>query len=572
MNTTELNIKAKIKNLVNMAVLELGLAPVDFAVEHPGIMAHGDYAANVAMILAKQAGTNPKDLAQKIVEILNKNKIDEIESISVAGAGFINFKLTPQYFNSVLQNIVNENTKYDFANIYSGKKILVEHSSPNLFKPFHIGHVMNNTIGEAITRLARASGASVNVISYPSDVSLGIAKAVYILLQDGLSKLEDFKTDYEKLAYLGECYVRGTKAYDEDEAVQKRVREIVKCLYEHIDGPELQAYEVGKQINLEYFKNTVARLGTNFDDYIFESEAGVEGKQIVTDNTPAVFTQSDGATIYEGERDGLHTRVFINSEGFPTYEAKDIGLMSLKFKRYNPDLSIFITDHEQTNYFTVVSTAAGKINPIWQNKTVHRTHGRMSFKGQKMSSRLGGVPLAVDLLNAVTEEVIEKAPDMAVDNAADQVAISAIKFSILRAKAGSNINFDPDTSLSFEGDSGPYLQYTAVRAGSLLQKAEKLDLLPNVNKVADGYVTTDVEKYLNMFDEVVAQSIGEWAPHYVATYLLELAHSFNTWYAGTKIVDVENTNAPQQLAIVFAVRKTLMEGLKILGIETPNKM
>jgi arginyl-tRNA synthetase len=196
----------------------------------------------------------------------------------------------------------------------------------------------------------------------------------------------------------------------------------------------------------------------------------------------------------------------------------------------------------------------------------------MSFKGQKMSSRLGGAPMAIDLLNAVTEEVIEKAPDMAVDNAADQVAISAIKFSILRAKAGSNINFDPDTSLSFEGDSGPYLQYTAVRAGSLLQKAEKLNLLPNVNTVIDGYVTTDVEKYLNMFDEVVVQSIGEWAPHYLATYLLELAHSFNTWYAGTKIVDIDNINAPQQLAIVLAVRKTLMQGLNILGIQIPNKM
>lgn len=572
MNTTGDNIKAKIKNLVNTAVLELGLTPVDFTVEHPGIMAHGDYATNVAMILAKQASTNPKDLSEQIVEILNKNKIDEVESISVAGAGFINFKLTPQYFNSILQNIVNENTKYDFANIYSGQKILVEHSSPNLFKPFHIGHVMNNTIGEAITRLARASGASVNVISYPSDVSLGIAKAVYVVLQDGIDKLNSFSTDYEKLAYLGECYVRGTKAYDEDEAVQKRVREIVKCLYEHIDGPELQAYEVGKQINLEYFKNTVARLGTKFDAYIFESEAGVEGKQIVTDNTPAVFTQSDGATIYEGERDGLHTRVFINSEGFPTYEAKDIGLMSLKFKRYNPDLSIFITDHEQTNYFNVVSTAAGKINPIWQNKTVHRTHGRMSFKGQKMSSRLGGVPLAVDLLNAVTDEVVEKAPDLATNGGADQIAISAIKFSILRAKAGSNINFDPDTSLSFEGDSGPYLQYTAVRAGSLLQKAAGLNLLPNANMFGEGYVTTDVEKYLNMFDEVVAQSINEWAPHYVANYLLELAHSFNTWYAGTKIVDVDNVNAPQQLAIVLAVRKTLMQGLNTLGIETPDKM
>ncbi len=567
-----MGIKQKIRVLVNEALKELDLGMPEFSVEHPGIMAHGDYATNVALVLVKQASTNPKDLAEKIVEILNKNKIDEIESISVAGAGFINFKLTPQYFNSVLQNIVSENTKYDFANIYNGKKILVEHSSPNLFKPFHIGHVMNNTIGEAITRLARASGASVNVISYPSDVSLGIAKAVYVLLQDGLSKLDSFNTDYEKLAYLGECYVQGTKAYDEDEAVQKRVREIVKCLYNYIDGPELQAYELGKQINLEYFKNTVARLGTKFDDYIFESEAGVEGKQIVLDNTPNIFTESDNAVIYEGERDGLHTRVFINSEGFPTYEAKDIGLMSLKFKRYNPDLSIFITDHEQTNYFEVVSNAAGKINPIWQNQTVHRTHGRMSFKGQKMSSRLGGVPLAVDLLNAVTEEVIEKAPDMAAGNAADQIAISAIKFSILRAKAGSNINFDPDTSLSFEGDSGPYLQYTAVRAGSLLQKAEKLNLLPKAGIVNEGYTTTDVEKYLNMFDEVVAQSINEWAPHYLAIYLLELAHSFNTWYAGTKIVDVDNLNAPQQLAVVLAVRKTLIEGLDMLGIQTPDKM
>lgn len=569
------NIKAKIKNLVNTAVLELGLAPVDFAVEHPGIMAHGDYATNVAMVLANQAKVNPKELAEKIkVNLAEMSRSDlDIENVSVAGAGFINFKLTPQYFNNVLQNIVSDNPVYDFANIYNGKKILVEHSSPNLFKSFHIGHVMNNTIGEAISRLAKISGAETTVISYPSDISLGIAKAVYVVLQDGIDKLNSFKTDYEKLAYLGECYVRGTKAYDDDEGVQVSVREIVKKLYENIDGPELEAYKIGKQINLDYFKNIVARLGTKFDDYIFESEAGVEGKQIVTGNTPAVFTQSDGATIYEGERDGLHTRVFINSEGFPTYEAKDVGLMSLKFKRYNPDISIFITDHEQTNYFEVVSTAAGKINPIWQNKTVHRTHGRMSFKGQKMSSRLGGVPLAVDLLNAVTDEVVEKAPDLATNGGADQIAISAIKFSILRAKAGSNINFDPETSLSFEGDSGPYLQYTAVRAGSLLAKAKALGMLPKINEnINDEGFVTDVEKYLNMFDEVVMQSVNEWAPHYIATYLLELSHSFNTWYAGTKIVDVENVNAPQQLSIVLAVQKTLIQGLNILGIETPDRM
>src|SRR3989338_1547992 len=582
-----INIKEKIKSLIKQALQELGFADFDnmpeFTIEHPGSMAHGDYASNVAMVLAKATKTNPKDLAEKIVEALKRVLPlakggaggGLIEKIEVAGAGFINFKLTPRYFNNTLKNIIANdlNNNFEFSNLYKNEKILVEHSSPNLFKSFHIGHVMNNTIGESITCLARASGAEVAVISYPSDLSLGIAKAVYILLEDGIEKLNTFKTDNEKLNYLGDCYVRGTKAYD-DEVVQVRVRQIVKILYESTPGPEMEAYKIGKEINLNYFKNIVVRLGTHFDNYIFESEAGVEGKEIVLQNTPNIFTKSDGAIIYEGEKEGLHTRVFINSDGFPTYEAKDIGLLSLKFKRYNPNLSIFITDHEQTNYFEVVVNAGGKINPIWQNKTVHRTHGRMSFKGQKMSSRLGGVPLAVDLLDTVVDEVVERAPEMD-NNSADKVAISAIKFSILRAKAGSNINFDPDTSLSFEGDSGPYLQYTTVRAGSLLKKAEGLGLMPDTNFVFNltaNYIVTDVEKYLAMFDEVVSQSINEWAPHYIATYLLELAHSFNTWYAGTKIVDVQNLNAPQQLAVVLAVQKTLTRGLHLLGIETPEKM
>src|SRR3989344_3291643 len=362
-----INIKEKIKSLIKQALQELGFADFDnmpeFTIEHPGSMAHGDYASNVAMVLAKATKTNPKDLAEKIVEALKrvlplaKGEAGGglIEKIEVAGAGFNNF---------------------EFSNLYKNEKILVEHSSPNLFKSFHIGHVMNNTIGESITRLARASGAEVAVISYPSDLSLGIAKAVYILLEDGIEKLNTFKTDNEKLNYLGDCYVRGTKAYD-DEVVQVRVRQIVKILYESTPGPEMEAYKIGNEINLNYFKNIVMRLGTHFDNYIFESEAGVEGKEIVLQNTPNIFTKSDGAIIYEGEKEGLHTRVFINSDGFPTYEAKDIGLLSLKFKRYNPNLSIFITDHEQTNYFEVVVNAGGKINPIWQNKTVHRTHGRM---------------------------------------------------------------------------------------------------------------------------------------------------------------------------------------------------
>src|SRR5690606_8110556 len=210
---------------------------------------------------------------------------------------------------------------------------------------------------------------------------------------------------------------------------------------------------------------------------IFESEAGKIGKEIVLENIPKVYTKSNDAVIYEGEQDGLHTRVFINKDGNPTYEAKDTGLLKLKFDRYNPDQSIFVTDSEQAPYFKVVITAAGKINPQWEEKTIHATHGRMQFKGQKMSSRLGNTPLVSDIINTVNEEVIEKSGDRKLSpEQTDMISIAAIKYAVLRTQAGKNINFDPDTSLSFEGDSGPYLQYTYARIQSILNKGMGMNI------------------------------------------------------------------------------------------------
>jgi arginyl-tRNA synthetase len=230
----------------------------------------------------------------------------------------------------------------------------------------------------------------------------------------------------------------------------------------------------------------------------------------------------------------------------------------------------FVTDHEQQAYFEVVSTAAGKINPIWKERTVHRTHGRMTFKGQKMSSRLGGVPLAAGIIDTLAEEVRERAPQL--DPAdVEAVAIGAIKFAILRAAAGKNINFDPETSLSFEGDSGPYLQYTTVRARSVLQKASAEGYLPKAG-VQSPSPATLVEKMLARFPEVVAESIHEWAPHHIASYLLELAQAYNGWYGNTKLIDSANPNMAHNLAVTKVVADVLSRGLWLLGIATPKKM
>jgi arginyl-tRNA synthetase len=563
-------MKDTIKQNIDSILAGLDLSAVDYTIEHPADMAHGDWAVNVAMVLAKKVGKVPRALAEEIVSKLKEKNVPGIREITIAGPGFINITLDNDVFRAaVLNSIVPEISENISEKKFAGKKILVEHSSPNLFKPFHIGHLMNNTIGESIVRLARESGAEVTTMSYPSDVSLGIAKALWAVLTDGIDKINSLPSENEKLAYMGECYSRGTKSFEESEEVQVKVKEITQQLFDKIPGDVVTAYEICKKINLDYFVSTTGRLGSHFDSYVFESESGVEGEKIVRANIPNVFTESNGAVIYEGEKDGLHTRVFINKENRPTYEAKDVGLLSLKFSRYNPDLSIFVTDHEQQPYFEVVSTAAGKINPEWKAKTVHRTHGRMTFKGAKMSSRNGGVPLATDIINDVAIEVRLKEPELSNDDI-DAIAIGAVKFTILRAQAGKNIDFDPDRSLSFEGDSGPYLQYTVVRALSVLSKAGN-SAQPDLATIKD-VPATRLEKLLSRFDEVVLESVDTWSPHHVCTYLLELAQAFNSWYGNTRIIDAENPAMPYNLALVKASANTITKGLDLLGMKVPSKM
>ena len=559
-----------IKESIKQALTELGISyDGEINLEHPRELSHGDYATNIAMALAKAEGKNPKEIAEVIAE---KITAPEIKQVTVAGPGFINIHLSDDFFAHQVQEIIKQKDRYGWNESWKGKTILVEHSSPSLFKPFHIGHMMNNTIGESITRLAGTSGAEVTQISYPSDVSLGIGKAVWKLLEYGIDSIDEYTTISEKMQFLGRCYAEGTQAYDSDPSIHHRVREITQDIYEHRDTEAYRAYTIGKDLNLQYFIEMTARLGSVFDGFIFESEAGIEGKKLILEHTPHIYTESDGAIIYEGEQDGLHTRVFINKDGNPTYEAKDTGLLKLKFERYTPDLSVFVTDSEQGPYFKVVQTAAGKINKEWEDKTIHATHGRMQFKGEKMSSRLGNTPLVSDILDVVNDEVCERAGERELsDEQIDMIAIAAVKYTILRTQAGKNINFDPETSLSFEGDSGPYLQYTYARSGSMIRKA--LDLGIDISdQRPENWETTDIERYLYRFPEVIETAFNELHPHHVVTYITELAQLFNSWYGNTKIVDVDDETTGYKLAITEATAEVIRNGLWVLGIDTPSEM
>lgn len=563
-----MKLLVEMQNIIKVVLADFGITNGVVQFERPADITHGDYATNVAMMYAKQIGTNPRELAEKIVTTLQGKKIPEITRIDIAGPGFINITLSSEYFYQSIQEIFDKKDWYGKNELLLGQKILIEHSSPNLFKPFHIGHLMNNAIGESLVRIMKSSGAQVTTLSFPSDISLGIAKALFVLL-------EEHGNNYEPndVSILGDAYVTGTRLYDENESIHVRVKEIADNLYAEKESPEWELYQKCKTLNLVYFEQVIQDLGSHIDAYIYESQAGIIGKQLVEKNTPQVFTTSEGAIVYipeEGKK-SLHTAVFVNSQGNPTYEAKDLGLIQMKFEKYQPDQSLFVTDIQQVSHFAVVIDAMQKINSDWSNKSQHITHGRMTLRGQKMSSRMGGVPLAEEMIAMVADEVKNRSTDREVDVKTQQsIALAAIKFSILKARPGQNIDFNPETSLSFEGDSGPYLQYTHARIQALLEKAKDQALFPKLHSVSSDELLV---KLLDRFPEIVVQTMHDYAPSHIVTYTLELARAFNSFYGNHKFIDVENREQSENyLALAQATGQVINNALYLLGIHAPNRM
>ncbi len=556
-------IRDNLKEAIKTAVSELGLEIEDVHLEHPADLTNGDYSTNVAMVLGKKVGKNPKELAQEIVDKISENNppAGGVEKAEVAGAGFINFYLSQEFFKESVEEILKAGDKWGSNDSLKKQKTIVEYTDPNPFKEFHIGHLMANSIGESISRLVEFSGAQTKRANYQGDVGLHVAKAIF------------GKQNNPEMAF-GTAYAKGNSAYEEDENAKEEIKEINKKVYDKSDDEVNKLYDEGRKVSLEHFEEIYKKLGTKFDEYFFESETGPIGKKLVEENVGKVFNESDGAVIFKGEDVGLHTRVFINSEGLPTYEAKDLALAKVKADRYGHDKSIVITASEQKEYYKVVLASMKEIFPDLSENTKHITHGMLRLPSGKMSSRTGDVITGESLIDEVNEKVLEKMKDSELENKAEiaeQVAVGAIKYSILKQSAGKDIIFDYDKSLSFEGDSGPYLQYSLVRANAVLEKAKAENIKSDLSKDGPWTEVIELEKLLYRFPEVVERANAEYEPHYVTTYLTELAGAFNSFYANTKIVE-ESESAPYKVALTEAFKTTIKNGLWLLGIKTPERM
>lgn len=562
------SIREQFYSAVATALGELGAPGVEFVVERPGDLAHGDYATNAALVVAKQLGTSPREVATKVVEAIAPI-IDSLGTLSVAGPGFINLTIARAHFAKSLDFIAHDEKNWGGNNSWQNKRVVVEYTDPNPFKEFHVGHLFTNAVGESIARLFMMGGADVKRVNYQGDVGLHVAHAIYGMQQLGLTAETGFSA-----RDLGRAYALGATAYKNDETAASTIREINRHVYARDEEAINALYDAGRSISLEYFETIYRLLGTTFDSYFFESEAGPHGKELVLTN-PEIFPESDGARIFRGEDYGLHTRVFLNHEGLPTYEAKELALAKLKDERlegYNH--SVISTSHEINEYFKVLLCAMDKVYPELAAKTEHIGHGMVRLSTGKMSSRTGDVIAAIDFINEVAEAALEKmaavgstVPDKEL---AQTIAIGAIKYVTLHGNIKQDSVFDKERALSFEGDSGPYLQYTHARIGSVMEKASSLGIT-----AATAVAPTtpyEVERLLGYFPETIEMALAERAPHKVVTYLTELAGAFNSFYANETIADPSDEYAPYKVAICTAVRTTLKNGLWVLGISAPERM
>ena len=553
-------MKEKIKKLVSEALAELNLGEVDFTVEHPDDSINGDYSTNVALVLSKKLKQNPGEVAEKIISGIKKPP--EISAIKPAGPGFINFHLSRKFFADTIDEILEKKENYGKNKNLAGQKVIVEYTDPNPLKEFHIGHLMSNTIGEAISRVVEASGAEVKRACYQGDVGMHAAKAVWGYLHE-----KNWKT----------AYAFGSKAYEKDDKVKEEVLAVNKKLYERSD-PELNAiYDQGRKASLESFEEIYRKLGTSFNYYFFESETGKLGKEIVEENTGSVFENGDkGAIVFHAEKFNkkLHTRVFINSEGLPTYEAKELGLAKIKYGKFPYDKSIVVTGNEINQYFQVLLEAMKRVFPELAEKTRHISHGMLRLPTGKMSSRTGDVITGESLISLISEKVVEKVKETnrgeMTEEFINQVAVAALKYSILKQSIGSDIIYDFDKSISFEGDSGPYLQYSYARAKSVAEKAEKEEIFMNVENPPEEISAP--ERLLYIFPEIVERSAREFQPHHIANYLIELARAFNAYYGNNRIADKNDESSPYKVALASAFAIVIKNGLRFLGIQAPEKM
>ena len=553
----------------------------------------------VVFPFVKAARKAPDMVGNEIGQYLLEHAGDVVAKFNVV-KGFLNLVISDAPWISLL-NQINADPKFGFQPVTDQSPlVMIEYSSPNTNKPLHLGHVRNNLLGSALARIVEANGNKVVKTNIVNDRGIHICKSMLAWLKWGNGETPESsgkKGDH----LIGDYYVAFDKHYREeikelvalgmDEEKAKQEAPLIKEAHEMLvkweqGDPEVRG--LWKKMNewvYAGFDETYKMMGVSFDKIYYESDTYLEGKEKVMEGLEKglFYRREDGSVWADLTAEGLDEKLLLRSDGTSVYMTQDIGTAKLRFQDFPIDKMIYVVGNEQNYHFQVLSILLDKLGFKWGKGLVHFSYGMVELPNGKMKSREGTVVDADDLMAEMITDAYEaskeraKQTDMPEDEAREVariVGLGALKYFILKVDARKNMLFNPDESIDFNGNTGPFIQYTYARIRSILRKAEAEGLTAEAVKGTPLETKeTDLIQKISQYADAVAQAGKDFSPSGIATYCYELTKQFNQFYHDYSILNAETEELKKQrLLIARNVAKTIKNAMTLLGIEVPERM
>jgi arginyl-tRNA synthetase len=537
----------------------------------------GDYAFPCFRVSKQLKGT-PEAVSRRLAGKISANFLEKVES---RGA-YLNFFIGKEAIaSSTIKKILSK--KWSFSGAGKGR-VMVEYSSPNTNKPLHVGHLRNNSLGAAVSNILEEAGYKVIKANLINDRGIHICKAMiaYEMFAKGKTpKSEGLKSDH----FVGDMYVLFNEKAKEDSSLEEKAQGMLRA-WEKGDKKTMSLWKKMNGWALSGIKETYKEFGTEFDVWFKESETfrkGSGARMVEGGLKSGIFTREDDGAIIAVLEPEMQNKVLVRNDGTSLYVTNDLGLTEEKFQKFKLDKCIWVVANEQDLYFKQLFKIFEKLDRKWAKNCFHLSYGYVSLPSGRMKSREGNVVDADDLIKEIeklAEKEIEarykKISAKEKEKRSKGIALAAIKFYLLRNDAKKDMVFEPEKSISFDGETGPYLQYTYARARSILRKAKANK--SNKNKIGEkdfALLSHEKEKELlvalSNFDRAVQKSFEELSPHHLAHSLLAVSEKFNSFYQHLSVLEGgEEKNA--RLALVEATTIVLKKGLEILGIEALEEM
>lgn len=553
--------------------IEINAKELEGYIETPKDSKNGDYAFP-CFRLAKELRKAPPAIANEIKEKLEP--VEEIEKVEVAG-GYLNFFINKSTLAEEVLGEISKTEQYGKSIVGEGKNIVIDYSAPNIAKPFHIGHLRSTVIGGALYNIYKYLGYNVTGVNHLGDYGTQFGKLIEGYKMWG----KEYDIEKDPINELTKIYIRINEACKNDEQILENCRNNFKKL-EDGDSYCVEIWKKFRELSLQEFQKVYDLLGSKFDSW--------NGESFYSDKMPEVIdllqktgklVESQGAKIIDLEDKGINTPCIIEkSNGSTTYATRDLAAILYRARTYDFDKALYVTSYEQVLHFKQVFEVAKLLglDEKYTNGLEHVSFGMVLLPEGKMSTREGNIIKLEELLNEAisrAKEIIEqKNPDLEnKEEVAKKVGIGAVIFNDMSASRIKDEVFDWNTILNFQGETGPYIQYTYVRTKSVLEKAGYLPKIENVkiDNLSDEY-SMAILKLIYNFEDILIQVTDKNEPSILARYLIELAKAYSSFYNENKIIVDDKDVQDARIYLTYAVSQVLKQGANLLGIEMPEKM